>query len=185
MQYLAVDVQYNDEVGYATAAGVSFGTVESDKVREEHVVVTENPARYVSGEFYRRELPCILRLLELFQVQANTIIVDGYVDLGPKPGMGRYLYNALEQDIPIIGVAKNPHIAAKTAIPVLRGMSKKPLYVTAAGMDLDSACAFIIKMDGKHRIPTMLKRVDQLARNPRRGSFRYGQGADLTKSKLR
>jgi len=38
------------------------------------------------------------------------------------------------------------------------------LYVTAAGMRLQEAADRIQRMHGPHRIPTLLKRVDTLAR---------------------
>ena len=53
----------------------------------------------------------------------------------------------------------------ETRIEVLRGESKKPLYITAKGIDLHKAAEFIQKMHGDFRIPTLLKLVDSLGRS--------------------
>jgi len=47
---------------------------------------------------------------------------------------------------------------------VLRGDSRRPLYVTAAGLDPAAAALHVRSMHGPFRIPTLLKRVDQLCR---------------------
>ena len=48
--------------------------------------------------------------------------------------------------------------------PVLRGDSSRPLFVTAAGMNPHGAAELVRGMHGPHRVPTLLKRADQLAR---------------------
>jgi deoxyribonuclease V len=48
---------------------------------------------------------------------------------------------------------------------VMRGGARRPLFVTAAGMNVDTAAAHILNMHGAHRIPSILKRVDRLCRN--------------------
>lgn len=52
---------------------------------------------FIPGQFYRRELPCILAVLELTEKIPEIIIIDGYVWLGEKPGLGCYLYEALNK----------------------------------------------------------------------------------------
>jgi deoxyribonuclease V len=48
---------------------------------------------------------------------------------------------------------------------VVRGTeAKRPLYVTAAGVGVDQAAAWVRSMHGPHRLPTLLKRVDRLCR---------------------
>jgi len=64
----------------------------------------------------------------------------------------------------VIGVAKM-HFRGATAVrPVRPGNRKRPLYITAVGMDLDRASRHIQGMHGEYRIPTLLKQVDQLPR---------------------
>jgi deoxyribonuclease V len=121
-------------------------------------------APYEPGAFYKRELPCILALLERLKAQPDIIIVDGYADLGVEhPGLGRHLFDALGGRVSVIGVAKTAFKAAPH-VEVIRGKSTKPLFVTSAGMDIDVAVESIKAMYGKHRIPDMLKAVDGLAR---------------------
>jgi len=125
-------------------------------------------SEYVSGEFYKRELPCILSLLK--KIDLNTckaIVVDGFVVLNDdgKLGLGGYLYEELGEKIAVIGVAKNDfHKIKHSKKALLRGESKKPLYITVKGMDLDKACKNIQEMNGEFRIPDLLKKVDALGR---------------------
>jgi deoxyinosine 3'endonuclease (endonuclease V) len=70
-----------------------------------------------------------------------------------------------EFGVPVIGVAKSPFRTATHAIPVLRGDSARPLYVTAAGMPRADAASLVRNMDGPHRMPSALRRADTLARD--------------------
>ena len=65
----------------------------------------------------------------------------------------------------MIGVAKTAFRTATHAIPVLRGTSARPLYVTAAGMPRADAAELVRQMAGRHRLPDALRRVDTLARH--------------------
>jgi deoxyribonuclease V len=49
-------------------------------------------------------------------------------------------------------------------MPVQRGHSRRPLYVSAAGIDAETAARYIQDMHGTYRLPTLLRRVDQLCR---------------------
>jgi len=124
--------------------------------------------KYISGEFYKRELPCILSLLKSIPLDnCEAIIIDGYVilDDNGKLGLGGYLHNTLDYKIPIIGIAKNNFSKIKhSKREVLRGISKKPLYITSIDFDLDLAAKKIKSMEGQYRIPTLLKKVDSLGR---------------------
>lgn len=119
------------------------------------------PADYQPGAFYKRELPLIGSALKNYQLhQVDLIIVDGYVDLKVgKPGLGAYLYDELDQQIPVIGVAKS-YFRDTDALPILRGESQKPLYVSARGISLERAAAIIANLPGKFRHPDFLKAVD-------------------------
>jgi deoxyribonuclease V len=91
-------------------------------------------------------------------------VVDGYVDLDPggRPGLGARAHEALA--IPVIGVAKSAFRTATHAIPVLRGASKRPLFVTSAGIPRADAAELVRLMAGRFRVPDALRRADQLAR---------------------
>jgi deoxyribonuclease V len=131
--------------------------------------VVERLARvepYQPGEFYRRELPCLLAVLGKAGAPPAAVVIDGYVWLGDegRPGLGAHLYAALGQAVPVIGVAKTHFAGVRVARPVLRGGSKRPLWVTASGIDADTAARHVAAMYGPFRVPTLLKRVDQLCR---------------------
>jgi len=157
----AFDVHYEGDER-ATAAVLLFVNYADAEPAAERVLPIEGVLPYLSGRFYQRELPCILALIEQMDDMPNEIIVDGYVWLGGKPGLGRYLFGSLSGKVPVIGVAKSPHRDAP-ASEVFRGASKRPLYVTAEGMDVRHAAERICGMHGPHRLPTLLKRVDMLA----------------------
>ena len=167
---VCVDVDYRDGADGRTtalAAAVVFPNWTSSASAAEHVRRIDEVAEYESGSFYKRELPCVLAVLERVEFGMHGIIVDGYVVLDDHgtPGLGGHLWEALERRIPIIGVAKNPFHGNPAAIPVLRGDSQRPLYVTAMGIDVATVAEDVRSMHGRFRLPTMLKQVDRLCRD--------------------
>ena len=162
---VAVDVQYDDPAGVARAAAVVFDDWADAVARDVLVRDHAGLHPYVAGQFYRRELPVLTPLLDrVFGAHpVDTVIVDGFVDLGPdRPGLGRHLFDALGGRARVIGVAKT-EFAGALAYPVLRGDSARPLFVSATG-DLPGAVAGVEAMDGDYRLPTLLKLVDRKAR---------------------
>lgn len=161
---LATDVHYL-ETG-AMAAGVLFRNWQ--EARSERVVLAEvvEVAEYVPGEFYQRELPCLLALLDKLKKEPDCIIVDGFVFLDghQAPGLGKHLYDALDGRIPVVGVAKSVFKDSPPETEIYRGESKHPLYVTSVGIPLEEAKAHIAGMHGKYRLPTLLKQADQVCR---------------------
>src|SRR6476661_3945748 len=99
----ALDVDYR-EPG-AVAAGVWFRGWSAPEVEAEIVTRLAEVAPYQPGEFYRRELPCLLAVLERGPA-AEVIVVDGYAWLGPgQPGLGAHLFEALGGRSAVVGVA--------------------------------------------------------------------------------
>ena len=163
---LAVDAQYNgDGVTTGKVAGVLCEGWDFPDIIETHVFHVTDVAPYEPGSFYKRELPCLKAVLTRLKGNLpDIIIVDGYVDTSPgHPGLGRRLFDELEGKVVVIGVAKTAFYGAEH-VEVLRGTSQRPLYVTAAGMDVSEAAERVRAMQGKYRIPEMLKTVDSLAR---------------------
>ena len=159
----AVDAQYGDRD--ARVASVTFAAWADGAPASERAIVVEGAALapYQPGEFWRRELPC-LRAVLAGLAALDVVIVDGYVWLGvDRPGLGARLYDELGGTVKVVGVAKTPFRDAP-AVPVIRGESKRPLFVTAAGIDADEAAARVASMHGDFRLPTLLRRVDQLSR---------------------
>ncbi len=145
-----------------TAACVGFAAW-GDPVAAIEIVVRsfDPPAPYEPGQFAKRELPYLQAVLARMPA-LDAILVDAYVWLGPdRPGLGKVLHDAC--GIPVIGVAKTRFDGA-VAREVVRGDSARPLYVTAAGYDEQLAATRIKAMHGEFRLPTLIKRVDALAR---------------------
>lgn len=158
----ALDVDYRPDA--AVTACVLFETWSEEHVLESYTVTSPAAAEYAPGAFYMRELPCLLAALARCPAPPSTIVIDGHVWLGPdRPGLGAHLHRALGEATPVVGVAKNPFRGAP-AREVLRGDSRRPLFVTAIGMSADEAAAHVQAMHGPHRVPTLLRRVDQLCR---------------------
>ncbi|MCP3140027.1 endonuclease V [Pyxidicoccus xibeiensis] len=158
-----LDVDYRTEL---TVAVCVLFRAWTDSAEASHLVDRGPPAEpYEPGQFYRRELPHLLRVLAQVQEPLQAIIVDGYVWLGEeRPGLGAHLYEALCRAVPVIGVAKTAFHSTGSAVPVLRGQSLRPLFVTAIGMETQAAADHVRRMHGNSRIPTMLSRVDRLCR---------------------
>ena len=95
-----------------------------------------------------------------------TVIIDGYVWLGAdlRPGLGAHLYAALHDAMPVIGIAKTRFHETPPNTEVFRGLSSRPLFVTAVGIEADAARNAIRSMHGPHRKPTMLSLVDRACR---------------------
>ncbi|MEL6491510.1 MAG: endonuclease V [Cyanobacteria bacterium J06634_6] len=162
---LATDIQYGEND--AVAAGVLFSSWVDEESEQSFTKHIKGIEPYEPGSFYKRELPCILALLsEINLDELTAIVIDGYVVLGSqqKPGLGMHLYEAIDRAIPVIGVAKNKFADTPTDCEILRGSSQSPLFVTSIAMPLEIAKANIVGMHGENRIPTMLKKVDQLCR---------------------
>ena len=138
---LAVDVAYDDS--RASVAGVLFKSWGSPQ-----------PEQVVS------------LMLDDVQQPLSAIVIDGYVQLGQDQhaGLGLHLWHSLNEQVPVIGVAKTWFKDTPEHCQLLRGKSNTPLYVTAAGLDLTVAKAHIASMAGAHRIPALLKLVDQQCR---------------------
>lgn len=160
---VALDVDYRD--GAAVTACVGFERFTDAAPRFERVVrASHAAAEYEPGRFYLRELPYLLDAIERLEALPSTCVVDGYVWLGPeRAGLGAHLHERLGRKVAVIGVAKTPFHGAR-AIEVLRGKSARPLFVTAVGVDPALAAREVRSMHGAHRIPTLLRRVDALAR---------------------
>lgn len=160
-----VDVYYYDD--HAVAACVLFKKWKDSLPATQFHTTVSKITPYISGQFYLRELPCILKVLEFIDEYIEVILIDGYVwlDNRQSPGLGAYLYKKLNETTPVIGIAKSQYKRSEAADKVIRGKSKNPLYITAVGIDQNIAASYITKMHGKFRIPTLLKKVDQISKN--------------------
>jgi deoxyribonuclease V len=137
----AFDVHYLEN-GRASAAAVLFHDYRDPELAAEYTLSLPSAADYIPGQFYRRELPCILALIEQFEENPHEMMVDGYVTLGDRPGLGLHLFESFQGKIPVIGVAKSP-FRRSAAIPVLRGRSR-----AASSAQLAQACRSPVQKEG-------------------------------------
>ena len=158
----AVDVHYLS-TGGARAAAVLAADAAFVHVLAERTAVIPRVPPYRPGQFYLRELPPLRAVLDGLS-GLGLLVVDGYADLDPsgRPGLGAHAHAAF--GIPVIGVAKSSFRTATHAVPVLRGSSARPLFVTAAGMPTADAADLVSRMAGRYRLPDALRRADTLAR---------------------
>lgn len=159
---IAFDVQYYDD--HAKSVAICFDHWQDGTPNEIIEKKIDEVAEYVPGEFYKRELPCIMSILnDLNLADVACIVVDGYVHLDDdgKLGLGGHLYEKLDGKIPVIGVAKSSFQKNKNnVLELLRGQSEKPLYITAVGIEMAEARKHIESMHGKYRMPTLLQILD-------------------------
>jgi deoxyribonuclease V len=164
---VALDVAYHPDHAVVGVVGFEAWT-DAHAGLERALRVEGPPAEYEPGAFYRRERPCLLAALAGLPEPPEVVVVDGYVFVGPgRPGLGAWLAAALAEtgSAPIVvGVAKSGFSGATHALPVHRGDSRRPLYVDAQGVALETAAAWLRSMHGPHRLPSLLRRVDQLTR---------------------
>lgn len=153
----------------AKTVALAFNSWHSGQALEVYSEIIEGVDEYIPGQFYKRELPCILSLLKQIEpALIDQIVVDSFVFLDDQGalGLGGHLYHALSGTIPVIGVAKTDFATiSQKKVQVFRGESKLPLYVTAIGIDLSIAAENIRSMQGPFRIPTLLKRLDDFTRD--------------------
>ncbi|MFC2087190.1 endonuclease V [Bacteroidota bacterium] len=159
---LGFDTYYFDNK--AKTVCICFKDWKDSEPCEIFTEIIDEVSDYESGAFYKLELPCILNLLQKVKVEGiNYIIVDGFVVLDDygKLGLGGYLYKALNEKISVIGIAKTGFFNNKKNVRELfRGKSKKPLYISAIGLELDKAYELIKTMHGNNRIPTLFQILD-------------------------
>jgi deoxyribonuclease V len=163
-QFAAVDVGYSGNE--ALAAAVIFSRWEQP---DADLMITSRIAAiapYQPGQFYLRELPCILSVIQKLDTLPDLVLVDGYVwlDESFRPGLGAHLHQAFGQRCAVIGVAKRCFFRGNNVAEIIRGRSSKSLFITSVGVDLREAAQGILAMHGRHRIPLLLKKADSLSR---------------------
>jgi deoxyribonuclease V len=163
-QIAVVDVHYYGDGARAGCVLAEEWTqaTPTDEWTTEIAIVAE----YRPGHFFERELPALTRVLACARVPIRVVLIDGYVvlDDSGKLGLGGHLFERLGRHIPVVGLAKRGFAGSAFAARLLRGKSRAPLFVTALGVPLDTAVAWIGSMHGEYRMPTLCTRVDQVCR---------------------
>lgn len=155
------------EGAQAVAAAVAFeawDAAEATKTYVSHIAQVEKPER---GAPDLRELPCVMQLLRDHQLTPELIVIDGFVHLDgdDTPGLGRHLFQALGEQVAVVGVSKKRLPGLSAQYEVVREEESPPLVVTSAGIDIGAAKVRLRSMHGRKRVPTLVKLAARLARN--------------------
>jgi deoxyribonuclease V len=166
---LAIDVHFDS--GAAWAAAVAFDDWDAPEPSRTFISRITHVEKALRGELDLRALPCMLQLLRehgLTPALIELIIINGSVHLDAQetPGLGRHLYHALGGLCPIIGASKTAPPGTPEQFEVQREEETPPLIVSCVGIDLGAAKARLRAMHGRKRVPTLLKLVTRLAKEP-------------------
>jgi deoxyribonuclease V len=179
-----LDVAYDGDRLYAAVVVLDITSLET----VDQVVVpggTDFP--YVPGLFAFRELPALRAALERLTVSPDLLICDGQGVAHPRRfGLASHL--GVVTGLPSIGVAKTPMGHYDPPGPergdwtelrdgddvvgrALRTQpAVKPLFVSIGHrMDLDTACAQVLRLAPTYRQPETTRRADQLCRAALKG----------------
>jgi deoxyribonuclease V len=175
------------DVAYATgsplvAAGVVTVSVASGEVLESATAVGESEFPYVPGLFAFRELPTLLLALSRLTSTPELLLADGHGLAHPRR-FGLACHLGVETGLPAIGVAKTamgPYVAPATSrgarSPLLDGGEEvgaalrtqrnvKPVFVSIGHLvDLDTACAQVMALTPRYRLPETTRAADHLSR---------------------
>lgn len=154
--------------GGAVAAAVAFDEWDAPEPSRTYTCRIAQLEKAISGELDLRDLPCLLQLLQAHALEPDVIVIDGLVhlDANEAPGFGRHLHHALEGRAAIIGVSKASMPGLPGQFEVIREEEARPLVVTCIGIELGAAKARLRAMHGKRRVPTLLKLVARIAKDP-------------------
>lgn len=176
---LLTDVFYNENLNSAHIAAIAIEDWSSDTIIKSWEIDKQGiDCEYIPGQFYKRELPCLIELWnnidEQDKKQISTIIVDGFYNIWDgRHGLGHHFYDWLCENgysVEVVGIAKSPcRETSEFTLPVFRTEESKKckcrsaLWVNGSNMENDYQSK-VLSMDGKYRIPTMIKAVDKLSR---------------------
>jgi deoxyribonuclease V len=175
------------DVAYATdsqvvAAAVVTVSVATGEVLDSATAVGKAEFPYVPGMFAFRELPTLLTALARLPTVPDLLIADGHGLAHPRR-FGLACHLGVETDLPTIGVAKTP-LGTYTPPAQTRGArtplldageevgatlrtqpNVKPVFVSIGHrIDLDTACAQVLALSMKYRLPETTRQADHLSR---------------------
>ncbi|MFJ6124008.1 endonuclease V [Streptomyces griseoviridis] len=177
-----VDVAYDDERDLVAAAAVVLDAATLDVVAEA-TAVGRVAFPYVPGLLAFREIPAVRAALDALPCPPGLVVCDGYGLAHPRRfGLASHL--GVLTGLATIGVAKNPFVFTYddpgaprgSASPLLAGTEEvgralrtqdgvKPVFVSVGHRtDLDDACAQVLALTPRHRLPETTRRADGLCR---------------------
>ncbi|CAL9612482.1 endonuclease V [Streptomyces sp. enrichment culture] len=177
-----VDVAYDDERDLVAAAAVVLDAASLD-VAAEATAVGRISFPYVPGLLAFREIPTVRAALDALPCAPGLVVCDGYGLAHPRRfGLASHL--GVLTGLPTIGVAKNPFTFTHADLDAPRGSTApllageeevgralrtrdgvKPVYVSVGHrVSLDTACANVLRLTPRYRLPETTRRADALCR---------------------
>ncbi|SFC45109.1 endonuclease V [Streptomyces aidingensis] len=184
-----VDVAYDDAAGRVAAAVVLLDG-RTLAVRETATAAGPVAFPYVPGLLAFRELPAVLTALEKLGRVPDLVVCDGYGVAHPRRfGLASHL--GVLTGLRTLGVAKNPFVfrhdepgpARGDSSPLLEQPGRgevpgaevgralrtragvKPVFVSAGHrITLDAACAHVLHLAPRYRLPETTRLADRLCR---------------------
>ncbi|RDI17451.1 endonuclease V [Lentzea flaviverrucosa] len=187
---LRIDTVAGLDVGYRGNDSVAGVCVVFDAktlaILDEVVVEGTTDFPYIAGLFAFREMPVLLRALDQVTVAPDLLVADGQGLAHPRR-FGLACHLGVHTGIPSIGVAKNPmgafeqpgHARGSMNDLVMGGDDGdevvgralrtqdgvKPVFVSVGHkIDLDRACAEVLRLAPRYRLPETTRRADTLTR---------------------
>ncbi|MFD9702152.1 endonuclease V [Lentzea sp. NPDC059081] len=183
---LRVDTVAGLDVGYRGDDTVTGVCVVFDAktltVLDEVVVEDKTDFPYIPGLFAFREMPVLLTALGRLTVAPDLLVADGQGLAHPRR-FGLACHLGVQTGIPSIGVAKNamgtfdqpgPERGSASDLVMddevvgraLRTQDGvKPVFVSVGHkIDLDRACAEVLRLAPRYRLPETTRRADTLTR---------------------
>ena len=102
----ALDAHYDEATLIGTGAAVVFQNWSDAAPLANYTAAVSDIQPYEPGEFFKRELPCLLAVLEKVQEPLDLLIVDGYVSLGDRRNKDARLWEALGRQLPVLAWPK-------------------------------------------------------------------------------
>ena len=187
-----LDVAYLDDD--RLAAAVSVVDIETGAEVERVVVHGHTDFPYLPGLFAFRELPSLHTALERLSTPPDVLVCDGQGLAHPRR-FGLACHLGVVTGLVSVGVAKTsmfdheePAPERGSSSPLLDGGEEvgralrtrdgvRPVYVSVGHrIDLDTACALVLRLAPRYRLPETTRRADQLCRSARAGELSSPRG---------
>lgn len=176
-----LDVAYAED-GERLAAAVVVLDADTLSEVDRSVVWGKTSFPYVPGLFAFREMPALLDAVEALSARPDLLVCDGQGLAHPRR-FGLACHLGLAVDLPSVGVAKTP-MGQYESPPPYRGAwsdlvdgeevvgralrtrdGVKPVFVSVGHrIDLDRACAEVLRLCRGYRLPETTRRADHLCR---------------------
>jgi len=179
---VGLDVAYAEDSDELAAAVVVLDA-RTHAVTERSVALGRAAFPYVPGLFAFREIPALTRALDGLDTTPDLLVCDGFGLAHPRR-FGLACHLGVLTGIPTIGVGKTPFVGTYTTPGERRGDASdlihegdvvgralrtrdavKPVFVSIGhGVDLDTACAHVLALTPRYRLPETTRAADQECR---------------------